>query len=603
MARSWLIRAVALALILPQFLSAQTAVQNPPSAQGPSTSGPLHQLIEDYYEQRLILFPLEATLNGDHRYDDRLANDISEDHRRQQASLAEECSRRLAEIDRRGLSESDQLSCAVLASDLLRMQEDLRFPEHWLPVGRMDDLPTAFARLGSATDIQPFKTVKDYENFLGRARGFGVWVDTAIENMRKGMARGVVQPAAIMRKSVTQTEALLVTDVHKSVFYQPILHMPADFNDSDRGRLTQAYDRAIQDRIVPAYRRLTTFIRREYLARCRPTAGLSALPDGRRWYEQIVRHYTTTDLTPEQIFDLGVSEVARITREMEALKASEGFSGDLAAFARRLEQTTATYRTKADLVAAYNEVRARVEPNLGRLFGRLPGAQFEIRPVPEFCEAGSSTQMSPASPDGSRPAVFYVNAAGIQKTPLSISEAIFIHETVPGHHLQLAIASEQQDLPRFRRFESYDAFAEGWALYAESLGPELGCYRDAGQHLKALAEEMLRARRLVVDTGLHAKGWTRDQALKYLLETPGFSRTEAELEVDRYIGWPGQALSYKVGQLRIAALRSRAQKALAGRFDLRSFHDEMLKDGALPLDILDAKMDRWINSQEVRAKK
>jgi uncharacterized protein (DUF885 family) len=592
-----------LALVLPQLLSCRAQVQDPPPGRGPSASKALGRLFEDYYEQRLALFPLEATLNGDHRYDDRLADDISDGHRSQQAALASEYSRRLAEIDRRGLSEPDRLSYDVLRSDLARMRDGLRFPEHWLPVGKMDDLPTSFARLGSGTDIQPFRTVKDYEHFLGRARDFGVWADTAIENMRKGMAGGVVQPRAIMDKSVTQMEALLVTDVQKSVFYQPILHMPADFNDSDTARLTQAYARAIQEQIVPAYQRLTTFIRREYLGRCRPTVGLSALPDGRRWYEQIVRYYTTTDLTPEQIFDLGVSEVSRIRQEMQSLKEKEGFSGDLAAFAGHLEETTATYRTKADLIAAYNAVRARVEPNLGRLFGRLPAAQFEIHPVPEFCEATSSTQMSPASPDGSRPAVFYVNAAGIQSAPQSISEAIFIHETVPGHHLQLAIASEQQDLPSFRRFESYDAYGEGWALYAESLGPELGCYRDAGQHLKSLAEEMLRARRLVVDTGLHAKGWTRDRALKYLLETPGFSRTEAELEVDRYIGWPGQALSYKVGQLRIASLRARAQKVLAGRFDLRSFHDEILKDGALPLDILDAKMDRWIISQEVRAEK
>jgi uncharacterized protein (DUF885 family) len=602
MARSYRLLSLVLAVVVPQVILGQAAVQGPPDAKVPSASAQLHQLFEDYYEQRLVLFPLEATMNGDHRYDDRLANDISQAHRSRQQALADTCAQRLEGTDRNRLSGSDRLSYDILKSDLARMLEGLQFPEYDLPVGRMGDLPTTFARLGSGTDIQPFKTVTDYENFLGRMQGFTVWVDTAIVNMRKAGA-GLVQPRVIMEKSLSQMEGLAVADVRQSVFYQPILHMPSDFNEADRRRLTQAYEQAIGDAVLPAYQKLIRFIRLEYLPRCRVTVGLYAVPDGRRWYAHLVRYYTTTNLTPDQIFDLGFSEVSRIAQEMEALKAAGGFTGTLAGFARHLEQTTPTYRTKGDLIAAYNEVRTRLEPNLGRLFGHLPAASFEIRPVPEFCEATSSTQMSPASPDGSRPAVFYVNAAGIEKTPMSISEAIFIHETVPGHHLQLAIASEQKDLPKFRRFASYDGYSEGWALYAESLGRELGCYRDAGQRLKSLAEEMLRARRLVVDTGLHAKGWTRDRALKYLLETPGFSQTEAELEVDRYIGMPGQALSYKCGQLRINALRARAQKALGARFELRSFHDEILKDGALPLDILDAKMDRWIISQEVRAEK
>jgi uncharacterized protein (DUF885 family) len=536
-------------------------------------------------------------MNGDHRYDDRLANDISDEHRSRQAALADKYSRRLAQTSRDGLNAADQLSCDILKSDLARMTEGLKFPEHWLHIGKMDDLPTTFARLASGTDIQPFKTVQDYERFLGRIRDFSPWVDTAIANMRKGMAAGVVQPRAIMEKSVTELEGLLTPDVQKSVFYQPIQNMPSDFNDADKTRLTRSYTAAIQTQISPAYRKLTTFIRQEYLPKCRDTVGLSALPNGRQWYEHYVRYYTTTNLTPDQIFELGTSEVVRITREMETLKAKEGFTGDLAAFAKHLNETTPTYHTKPDLIRAYTQLRARVEPNLPRLFGRLPTSTFDIRPVEEFCEATSSTQMCPAAPDGSRPAVFYVNAAGIDKTPISISEATFLHETIPGHHFQTAIASGQTDLPKFRRFGWYDGYGEGWALYAESLGDRLGCYRDAGQHLEGLGEEMFRARRLVVDTGLHAKGWTRDQALKYLLETPGFPEADAALEVDRYIGLPGQALSYKCGQLKITALRTQAQKTLAAHFDIRAFHDELLKDGCLPLDILELKMTRWLAAQ------
>ena len=585
---------VVLTLIMPGLVLAEAKPEKMAPGRVQACSERLHQLFENYYEERLILFPLEATFNGDHRYDDRLANDISEEHRGQQAALADRYSGELTRIGRAGLSEANQLSYDVLTSDLTRMREGLKFPDHWLPVGMMDDLPTMLARLGSGSDIQPFQTVKDYENFLGRVRGFGVWVDTAIANMRKGMAAGVVQPHVIMEKSVAQMEGLLAPDVQKSVFYQPVRNMPTTLSDADRVRLSQAYTQAIQSQIMPAYRKLTTFIRQEYLPQCRDTVGLSALPNGKQWYEQLVRFHTTTDLTADQLFDLGLSEVARITREMEVLKSKEGFTGDLAAFAKHVAPTTPTYRTKADLIRAYSQLRARVEPNLPRLFGHLPTSTFEIRPIEEFCEATSSTQMVPASPDGSRPAVFYVNAAGIDKTPMSISEATFLHETVPGHHLQLAIASGQTELPKFRRFEFYDGYGEGWALYAESLGADLGCYRDAGQRLEALGEEIFRARRLVVDTGLHAKGWTRDQARKYLLETPGFTETDAALEVDRYIGLAGQALSYKCGHLRILALRAKAQKALGKRFDLRSFHDELLRDGSLPLDILEAKMDRWL---------
>ena len=561
----------------------------------------LHQMFDNYYEERMVLFPYEATYNGDHRYDDRLPNDISDEHRKKQAALAGRYAHELSRINRAALSESDQLSYDVFKSDLTRLADALKFPEHLLPIGLLSiwpyDVPTAFARLGSGNDIQPFKTVNDYENFLGRVRDFTVWVDTAIENMLRGATSGIVQPRVIMEKSATQMEGLLVPDVRKSLFYQPILQMPADFSDPDKTRLTQAYTEAIEKQIAPAYRKLVSFIRQDYLPRCRDSLGLSALPKGRQWYEQRVRFYTTTSLTPDQIFDLGLAEVERIKGQMEALKAKSGFTGDLAAFAKHLERTTASFRTKDDLIRAYSQLRATVEPNLPRLFGHLPKATYEIRAVEEFREKTAANELVSATPDGSRPAVFYVNAAGIEQTPMSVSQSLFCHEAVPGHHLQGAIAFEQSDLPKFRRFGWYDAYGEGWALYAESLGGELGCYRDAKQHLDFLAWEMFRARRLVVDVGLHVKGWTRDRAVQYLLETPGSTETDSVREVDRYIGWPGQALSYKCGQLRIAALRAKAEKVLGSRFEIRAFHDELLKDGGLPLDVLEAKMDRWVAAQ------
>jgi uncharacterized protein (DUF885 family) len=554
-------------------------------------------MFEKYHEERMVLFPYEATYNGDHRYDDRLGNDISAEHRTKLAALLDHYSHELLRINRAGLNEADQLSVDVFGSNLARIRDGLKFPVHLLPVGGMDDMPTRFAMLGSGSDVHPFKTVADYENFLGRVRDFTVWVDTAIVNMRQGMTSGVVQPRVIMEKSATQMDGLLVSNLQTSIFYQPILRMPANFNETDKARLTQAYTGAIEKQIQPAYLKLATFIRQEYLPKCRESVGYSELPDGRKWYEQLARFYTTTDLTPDQIFDLGLGEVARIKGEMEAIKEKAGFKGYLGAFARHLDQTTTTFRTKDDLIRAYNQLRATVEPNLPRLFGHLPRATFEIRAVEEFREKTAPSQMVNAAPDGSRPAVFYVNAAGIEKTPMPVSEALFCHESLPGHHLQGALAFEKSDLPKFRRFGWYDAYGEGWALYAESLGADLGCYRDDKQRLDFLANEMLRARRLVVDTGLHVKGWTREKALQYMLEIPGASETEMVLEVDRYIGTPGQALSYKCGQLRINALRSKATKALGTRFDLRMFHDELLKDGCLPLDVLESKMDRWIAVQ------
>jgi len=585
------------AAILAVLLSGCASHVAQPGKGGDDTSR-LHRLLEDYYQARLVLFPLEASAIGDHRYDDRLTNDISDAHRAQVAALAERCARELERIDRARLSEADQLSWDVFRSDLTRIRDGLKFPEHWLPVGKMQDLPTAFVLLGSGKDVQPFQTVRDYERFLGRVDGFRAWVETAMANMRQGMAAGVVQPRIIIEKSLAQWEALLAMDEHQNPFYQPVHEMPAGFSARDKERLTRVYREAIQQRIMPAYRRLVTFTRTEYLPSCRETLGWSALPQGREWYAQLVRYFTTTDLTPDQLYETGLAEVARLQQEMERLKASADFNSDLAAFAKHLDQTSpGVYKSKDALVQAYRDLRATVEPRLPALFGHLPRNTYEIRPVEAFREATSSSQLTPAAPDGSRPAVFYVNAAGIEQTPQFVSESLFLHEAMPGHHLQSAIAMERTDLPSFRRFGWYDAYGEGWALYSEGLGSELGCYRDARQRLDSLGSEMFRARRLVVDVGLHLKGWSRDRAYRYLMETPGFTAADAALEVDRYIAWPGQALSYKTGQLRICALRAKAEQALGPHFDVRAFHDELVKDGGLPLDVLEAKLDRWIAAQ------
>ncbi|HVH92755.1 MAG TPA: DUF885 domain-containing protein, partial [Candidatus Acidoferrum sp.] len=327
----------------------------------------------------------------------------------------------------------------------------------------------------------------------------------------------------------------------------------------------------------------------------RATYGISHLPDGIAWYEQAVRTVTSTNLTPEEIFQLGTEEIYRIKKEMERLRSKSGFQGNPQEFSRYLAtKAPPGFNHRDELIKGYDAIRQKVMPQLPKLFSRLPKATFEIRTVEEFREKSSPSQYQPVSPDGSRPGIFYVNASGIEVTPRRASESLFLHEAVPGHHFQISIQREQERLPRFRRFVNYNAFAEGWALYAESLGPELGLYDEPSQYFGRLNSELFRAVRLVVDVGLHRKNWSRDEALKFMREHTGASEAGASLEIDRYIAWPAQALSYKIGQLKISAIRSKAEKALGVKFDIRAFHDEILKDGAMPLDLLEVKMDAWI---------
>jgi uncharacterized protein (DUF885 family) len=360
-----------------------------------------------------------------------------------------------------------------------------------------------------------------------------------------------------------------------------------------------AYSQAIEQRIVPAYRKLRSFVQEEYLPKTRATYGISNLPDGIAWYEHAVRTQTTTSLTPEEIYQLGTQEIHRIKKEMERLRSASGFQGNLQEFSRHLAKNAPPgFGSRDELIKGYEAIRQKVTPRLTKLFGRLPKAWFEIRTVEEFREKSSPSQYQPATPDGSRPGIFYVNASRIEMNPRRASESLFLHEALPGHHFQISIQREQERLPRFRRFGNYNAFVEGWALYAESLGPELGLYNEPSQYLGRLNSELFRAARLVVDVGLHRKNWSRDQALQFMRETTGASEAGASLEIDRYIAWPAQALSYKIGQLKISAIRSKAEKTLGSKFDIRAFHDEMLKDGAMQLDLLERKMDVWIETQQ-----
>ena len=454
--------------------------------------------------------------------------------------------------------------------------------------------------LGSGTNAQPFVTVQDYDNWLKRIDGLIVWMDQAIVNMREGIAKGVVQPRPVVEKVLPQLEAMIVDDPAQSEFYGPIRNLPADVGATDRERLTTAYTAAIRDKLVPAYRRLHAFMRDEYLPHARASVAWTALPDGAAWYAYFVSEHTTTTMTPEEIHQLGLSEVARILDEMDKVRVKVGFDGDRAAFFAYLRSDPKFYYTRGeDLVAGYMDVKKRIDAALPKLFSVFPKADYEVREVEAYrARSAAGAFYQQPSADGTRPGIFYVNTYDLKSQPQFGMETLSLHEASPGHHFQIAIQQELTGLPRFRRFGgNYTAFVEGWALYSEYLGPELGLFTDPYQYFGRLNDEQLRAMRLVVDTGLHAKGWTREQAIAYMLDNSTLAPSDVESEVERYIANPGQALGYKVGDLRIQALRHKAEAALGAKFDIRDFHREVLSDGAVPMDVLERKVERWIEAR------
>jgi uncharacterized protein (DUF885 family) len=555
----------------------------------------LDAIFDDYFEAYLKLYPTFASEIGDHRYDADLEIAIADTHIAEQKRLAERTLERLGQIPLDELDQQRRLFFDVLRYNLRDTLEGFRFKLQLLPVRQLANLAVEFPLLTSPNGIHPFNTLGDYDNFLRRMERFESWIDAAIGNMRLGIKSGIVQPGVVIERALPQLEAMIVTDAKVSLFYGPILRLPSSFSAADRERLTRVYVHAIEHRLVPAYRRLVKFLREEYLPKTRPTVAWSKLPDGGPWYDYWVKNQTTLEIAPEEIYALGMTEVARIKSEMDQLRRASGFQGTLSEYSRYLANyRSRVYSNRAELISGYEEIARAVLPHLGKLFDRLPKARFEVRTVEEYREQAAPSQYWSAAPDGSRPGIFYVNARGIEASPRRASEPLFLHEAIPGHHFQISLQREQDGAPRFQRFADYTAFTEGWALYAESLGAELGLYTEASQNFSRLNSELFRAARLVVDVGLHRKGWSREQAIHFIVETTGGSESGASLEVDRYIAVPAQALGYKIGQLKISALRAKAEKALGNGFDIRKFHDELLKDGALPLTILEAKMDRWI---------
>jgi len=570
----------------------------------PAASARLSGLYEEYFEETLKLSPLTATYLGDERYNDRLENPATLEYQLAAESLERRFLARARAIRPDDLKGSERISYDAFVNGRAQQLDGARFPEWLLPVDQMNSIASTIAVLGSGESAQPFRTVRDYDNFLKRLDGFVAWSKSADAAMRTGMRRGVVQPRALMLKTVPQLRAVGVLDPRASMFWQPVKSMPEDFSAADRARLEAAYAAALADKVLPAYRRLADFIETEYLPAARATIAWSALPDGAAWYNYRIAVSTTTRLTADEIHQIGLAEVARIRGEMEQVRQQVGFSGDLHEFFRSL-QTDPRFvaASAASLLDDFRAMKKRIDGLLPAMFSDFPKADYEVREVEAFrarSAAGASYQ--PASADGKRPGTLYINTYNLAAQPIYGIETLSLHEAAPGHHFQISIQHELKDLPRFRRFGGNNAYAEGWALYCESIGKELGLFKDPYQWYGRLSDEMLRAMRLAVDTGMHAKGWSREQAMQFMADNSSMAASDIEAEVERYIAWPGQALAYKVGQLRMTAIRAHAEKMLGAKFDIKAFHSQLLRDGNLPLDVLEAKIERWIqdvNGQSV----
>jgi uncharacterized protein (DUF885 family) len=557
----------------------------------------LDVLVEDYYEHYLELDPLVATANGDMRFNDRLPNTLGEQWLADLLALEQDSLAKVMAIDPASLDAQHRLTYEQFRYGREIAVAGFRFPDELLPFNQFYGLPVFFGQMGAGGSIQPFATVKDYDDFLSRMHGSVAWADQAIANMRTGMEQGVVQPRVLVEKSIPQLASFLV-DPADSLFMAPIKAFPDAVPAGDRKRLTDAYARTIKDDLLPAYRRLHDFLVNDYLPAARQSIAATALPNGAAWYAHQVRRHTTTSLTPDAIHQIGLDEVRRIRGEMEQVKARLGFTGDLRAFFDFL-RTDPKFRheTPEQLVEAYRALQEKVAAALPAQFNVVPKSGFEVRAVEAFRERTEATaSYMPGTPDGSRPGIFYVNTYDLASRPKYMNESIYLHEAVPGHHFQLSLQQEITDLPRFRRFGGDTAYVEGWGLYAESLGRELGLYADPYQYFGSLTAEMWRAVRLVVDTGMHAEGWSRDRAIEYMQQNTALGDADIVAEVDRYIAEPGQALAYKIGQRRIRELKEKAMRTLKDRFDVKAFHAQVLMDGSLPLDVLEAKVDRWIES-------
>jgi len=567
-----------------------------------SESEKVNVLFQAYFDETMQMNPISATFVGINDYNDRFSPPINQQNRDLFLAFEETYLAKITAIDASALSGQDLLSYEIFLRDREIAIKGEPFPGHLMPIHQMGGAHTYFASLGSGKSAQPFNTADDYRHFMSRAQGFATYMDSAIVAMEEGIQKSIVLPKPLIQKVLPQLQVHMVEDVTTSVFYAPLETLKENENITDvvKNHITKDYIDTIKNIIIPAYGRMHQFMQQSYLPKGRDTVGLHDLPDGKAWYEFRIETNTTLPLTADAIHTFGQQEVARILAEMTKVKITVGFGGDLPAFFEFL-RTDAQFFFDSEqaLIDGYTQVKEKIDSRVPLLFEVFPKADYEVRAVEAFRAASSAgaSYQSPA-PDGSRPGIFYINAYNLKAQPKYLMETLSIHEAAPGHHFQIAIQQEVESLPDFRQFGGYTVFSEGWALYAESLGKEMGLFTDPYMWYGRLSDEQLRAMRLVVDTGLHAFGWTRQQAIDFMTNNSSLALTDIEAEVERYIAIGGQAVSYEVGQRHIRMLRNKAQEALGEQFNVKKFHTQILIDGALPMPILEAKIDRWIEQEK-----
>ncbi|WP_333599206.1 DUF885 domain-containing protein [Flavobacterium sp.] len=559
-------------------------------------TGDFTAITKNYFDDKNALNPLDATVNNQKEYNDQLVFEMTDSYRKKQSAFFDKYEKALATVDTTKLSEEEKNSYGIIEWEVSIGKDMLKHDTNLMPVEQFWGTHLTMGQFASGSSAQPFKTEKDYRNFLKRMELLSVWVDSSIVYMKKGMQKGMVLPKALTVKVIPQFENMITPKVEDNLFYTTIKSMPNDFTDAQKDALKKEYTAVITEKLEPQFQKMVAFLNTEYLPASRTTSGIGSLPNGKELYATLVKQWTTTEMTPDQIHELGLKEVAKLNAEMEKVKNEVGFKGTLKEFLNdvRDKKELRPFTDPQQVLDNFERIHKIIQPNVDKLFALQPKTPFQIKRTEAFREKSASAEYMQGSADGSRPGTFYVPIPDVKSYNVLEDEDLFLHEAIPGHHFQISLQQENKNLPDFRKFNWFGAYGEGWALYCESLGKELGLYKDPYQYLGMLNDEMHRAIRLVVDTGLHSKGWTREQAIQYSLDNEAESEAGITTEIERYMAIPGQALSYKIGQLKILELRQKAKEKMKDKFDIKVFHQKVLESGVLPLELLEKKINNWI---------
>lgn len=555
-------------------------------------------LVKNYFDEKNALNPLDATQNGQDQYNDQLVFEMTDSYRERQAAFFNQFENELTKVDTTALTTEEKNSYEIIKWEIAVGKDLLKYETNLMPIHQFWGTHLTLGQFAGGTSAQPFKTEKDYRNFLKRMDLFSTWIDSAMVYMKKGIDKGIVLPKALTIKVIPQFESMITSNVEDNLFYTSLKSFPKDFTATQKNNLTKEYTAVIKEKLEPQCKKMTSFLKNEYLPASRTTSGIGSLTNGAGLYSTYIKQWTTTHKTADEIHQLGLKEVARIKAEMEKVKEQVGFKGTINEFFEHVKTKPElmAFKKPEEVIANFERIYQTIKPNVDKLFSLQPKSPFEIRRTEAFREKTASAEYNQGSADGKRPGIFYVPIPNVTAYNCYGDEDLFLHEAIPGHHFQISLQQENQELPDFRKFNWFGAYGEGWALYTESLGKELGLYKDPYQYFGMLGNEMHRAVRLVVDTGIHAKGWTREQAIQYSLDNEAESQESIIAEIERYMAIPGQALSYKMGQLKILELRKKAEEKMKDSFDIKVFHQKVLGSGVLPLALLEKNINNWIQT-------